>query len=280
MYPSTLNAWFPVGESSLSLQNLSQPLSSALPTSIRVLSKGTKTGQIGFGNEGWWGIDVRVQKYNGSFWVKSAYSGNYTASLQSNLTNQIFGSVEIQSSSSSSGWAQHNFTLTLEIAASNSNNTFVVTFDAACVTDDYLDFNLISLFPPTYNNRPNGMRIDLMETLAELKPSFLRLPGGNNIEGQDPPYLYYWNQTLGPLTDRPGRPGTWGYENTDGLGLVEYMWWCQDLGIEPILDVWPGFYLDGQAIPQADLEVLPILQADRIAACTDEYVAVRPVCLG
>jgi len=255
VYPSTLDAWFSVGGTSLSLQNLSQPVSAALPTSVRVSTNGTKTGSVGFGNEGFWGIDVKVQQYNGSFWVKGAYTGTFTASLRSNLTNQTFGSVQIQGTTSANAWTQHNFTLTPDTAAPNSNNTFVITFDAAGVTGNSLDFNLISLFPPTYNNRPNGMRIDLMETLAELSPSFLRMPGGNNIEGEEPPWFYKWNQTLGPLTDRPGRPGTWSYENTDGLGLVEYLWWCQDLGMEPILAVWAGFYLNGPVVPQDELQV-------------------------
>jgi hypothetical protein len=84
------------------------------------------------------------------------------------------------------------------------------------------------------------MRIDLMESLKALNPSFLRIPGGNNLsvntlllaylvyslticrEGEAPPYHWKWNETIGPLKDRPGYPGTWGYENTNGLGVVEY----------------------------------------------------------
>ena len=177
-----------------------------------------------------------------------------TVSMVSTLNNESFGSVNVPVSSTGSDWTQYNYTLTPSQAAPNSNNSFVLTFDAASATDGSLDFNLISLFPPTYKNRPNGNRVDLMEALAGLNPSFLRLPGGNNIEGNDPPYLWYWNETIGPLVDRPGRPGTWGYENTDGLGLVEYLFWCQDLGIEPILAVWSGLYLDGTVISNDTLQ--------------------------
>lgn len=159
---------------------------------------------------GWWGIDVKVQPYNGSFWVKGAYNGSFTVSLVSNLTNETFGSLTVGHGSTANQWTQYNYTLTPTVAAPNSNNSFELTFDAAGASDGSLDFNLISLFPPTYKNRPNGMRIDLMEALAGLNPSFLRLPGGNNLEGNDPPYRWIWNQTIGPLTDRPGRPGTWG----------------------------------------------------------------------
>lgn len=70
-----------------------------------------------------------------------------------------------------------------------------------------------------------------------------------------PPYLWYWNQTLGSLTERPGRPGTWSYENTDGLGLVEYLLWAEDLGMEPILGLWAGLYLDGTVLTPEELQV-------------------------
>ena len=61
----------------------------------------------------------------------------------------------------------------------------------------------------------------------------------------DPPCLYKWNETIGPLEDRPGREGTWVYINTDGLGLIEYIHWCDNLELEPILAVWDGSYLSG-----------------------------------
>lgn len=62
---------------------------------------------------------------------------------------------------------------------------------------------------------------------------FLRFPGGNNLEGNTIDGRWKWNETIGPLKDRPGRATTWGYEETGGMGLVEYMEWCDDLGMEP-----------------------------------------------
>jgi len=97
------------------------------------------------------------------------------------------------------------------------------------------------------------MRIDLMEKLDALNTKHFRIPGGNNMEGYTPPYYWKWNATIGDLTERPGRPGTWGYANTDGLGLIEYMLWCQDLGLAPVLGLWGGLYLDGTVISEADL---------------------------
>lgn len=108
--------------------------------------------------------------------------------------------------------------------------------------DGSLDFNLISLFPPTYKNRPNGLRPDLAEAFAELNGKFLRLPGGNMLEGNTQTNWWKWNETIGPLKDRPGMANVWGYQITYGLGLVEYMEWCDDLGLEPSKLLLPTLY--------------------------------------
>lgn len=127
MFPSTIKPWTSVGGASLSLKNLSIPLSSALPTSLNVAANGS--GTVGFANPGWWGINVANQQYTGSFYVKGDYSGSFTASLQSYLTNETYGSVKIESCATSSEWVQHNFTLVPK-AAANVNNTFSITFDS------------------------------------------------------------------------------------------------------------------------------------------------------
>ncbi|KAI9702635.1 MAG: hypothetical protein M1820_006141 [Bogoriella megaspora] len=221
---------------------------------MNVAVANSSTASVGFNNSGWWGFDVQVQNYIGSFYVHGTYNGTMIALLQSTTSGETFGSVQIQVESTGTDWTQFNYSLTPAKAAPTSNNTFQLTFNSSLATDGSLDFNLISLFPPTYKNRTNGNRVDLMEALAGLNPSFLRLPGGNNLEGNDPPNLWYWNETLGPLKDRPGRPGTWSYQNTDGLGLIEYLYWCEDLGVEPILAVWGGLYLDGTVISEDDID--------------------------
>ena len=126
-YPSSLDAWTAVGDTSLSLQNLSDPLSSALPTSVRVSGKST----AGLANSGFWGIDVRPQKYSGSFYVKGSYSGAFTVSLQSATSGKTLASAKVSSKSVADDWVQHEFTLTPKSKAANTNNTFSLTFDAS-----------------------------------------------------------------------------------------------------------------------------------------------------
>ncbi|CAD6444319.1 46e6c364-b35c-4f31-b992-b3303e9c9e31 [Sclerotinia trifoliorum] len=259
-FASTLKPWSAIGSSVLTLQNTSIPLSSSLPTSVNVhgSSSGTShnsTGKLGISNPGWWGISVQPQKYTGSFWVLGSYTGHFTASLVGAASGTVFASVEIPSKSSSKKWTEFSFTLKPTTAAPDVNNVFIIEFDSG----HSLNFNLISLFPPTYNDRPNGNRPELMKAMKDLKPSFFRIPGGNNIEGDSYGYRWAWNETIGPLKDRPGRPGTWGYQNTDGLGLIEYMNWCTDLDVEPVLAVWSGLYLNNGApgpivVSEADLQ--------------------------
>lgn len=120
----------------MALQNLSKPLSSALPTSVKVSGKGI----IGIKNEGWWGIDVRPQKYSGTFYVKGSYKGSFTASLESNITGKTLASAKVTSKSVANEWVQHEFTLIPKSKAANVNNTFSLTFDASVS----LDINIFS----------------------------------------------------------------------------------------------------------------------------------------
>ncbi|KHE82779.1 glycoside hydrolase family 51 protein [Neurospora crassa] len=254
-YPVTLDGWSAVNGAKLSLKKLSLPLSAALPYSMNVAVPSSSNKTVGFANAGYWGMDVKVQKYTGSFYVKGAYQGkSFTASLQSALTGEVFGTTKVPVKKAGNDWVKYDFNLVPEKAAPNSNNTFAITFDAAGVRGGSLDFNLISLFPPTYKNRPNGLRVDIMEALAALKPKFLRFPGGNMLEGNTLPTWWKWNETIGDLKNRPGRAGVWGYPLSAGLGLVEYMQWCEDLNLEPILAVWSGLALDGGELPESRID--------------------------
>ena len=81
-----------------------------------------------------------------------------------------------------------------------------------------------------------------------------RMPGGNYLEGNTIPERFQWKQTIGPIEQRPGHQGTWGYRSDDGLGLLEFLEWCEDLHMQPLLAVWAGYALNGTHVnPGADL---------------------------
>ncbi|KAI6784903.1 uncharacterized protein J7T54_007997 [Emericellopsis cladophorae] len=261
-YPLSLDGWRPVGNAKLNTSRLDEPLSDALPVSVNVSPRkctprgnAAGNGNIGLLNEGYWGMAVEEKTYTGSFWVFGGYEGVFTAELRSDLEEDVvFGSVEIESEAQEGKWVEHTFELVPESNAPNSNNTFALTFDPAGLTDGSLDFNLISLFPPTYKNRKNGLRVDIAEALAQLHPSMLRFPGGNMLEGETNKTYWDWKDTLGPLKDRPGFPGVWGYQQTHGLGLVEYLEWAQDMELDIVIGVWAGLALNGDITPKDELQ--------------------------
>lgn len=215
-------------------------------------------------------MDVRPQTYNASFYIlgnNARSNGTLTAinvSLRSNITGEVWcsSSIPIQGGNVSTfSWTQSATQLVNDVTAPNSNNSFAITFNASEVAGNTYYFNLASLFPETYNNRPNGLRKDLAAGIKDLGATFLRFPGGNNIEGYSIEQRWKWNETIGPLVNRKGRVGDWGYVNTNGLGLLEYLEWCEDLGLEPVLAVYAGYSLDifgqvGTSFPEDQMGVV------------------------
>ena len=230
---------------SFSVDSTSGP-SSALETSLKIeVTQADHDGQAGVLNEGWWGMAVLPDtRYEGSFYAKADSSavGPVEASLVNDNTGEVVASAT--TSPLTSGWKRYAFTLKTGNIKKSSENHLRLTVSHPGV----LWFDLVSLFPPTYKNRPNGNRIDLMEKMAAMKPAFLRLPGGNYLEGDTIQDRYDWKNTIGPLVDRPTHPSPWGYQSSDGLGLLEFLEWCEDLKIQPVLAVYAGYSLKGAHI--------------------------------
>jgi alpha-L-arabinofuranosidase len=87
-----------------------------------------------------------------------------------------------------------------------------------------------------------------MAKMAAMHPAFLRMPGGNYLEGNEIADRFPWKKTLGPQVDRPTHPGTWSYHSSDGMGLLEFLQWTEDLKIDPVLAVYAGYSLKGAHI--------------------------------
>ena len=148
-------------------------------------------------------------------------------------------------------WKEYKFEMQSGNVAASSENHLELTIDRPAT----LWLQLVSLFPPTYHDRPNGNRIDIMEKLAAMHPSFLRFPGGNYLEGSRIDTRFDWKKMIGPLVDRPTHPTTWSYHSTDGMGLLEFLEWCEDLHMEPVLAIYAGYSLGGQVVkPGPDLD--------------------------
>lgn len=104
-----------------------------------------------------------------------------------------------------------------------------------------VDLDMISLFPQqTFKGRKNGMRADLAQVLADLKPRFMRFPGGCVAHGDGIGNIYRWENTIGPLEARKPQRNLWGYQQSFGLGYFEYFQFCEDIGAEPVPVVAAG----------------------------------------
>jgi len=98
-----------------------------------------------------------------------------------------------------------------------------------------LNLDMISLFPEnTFRGHKNGLRADLAQTLADLKPRFVRFPGGCVAHGNGIDNMYDWKGSIGPLESRKPLRNIWGYHQTRGLGYYEYFQFCEDMGAEPV----------------------------------------------
>ncbi|KAF9465655.1 alfa-L-arabinofuranosidase precursor [Collybia nuda] len=256
--PEALNFWHSINGAELNVIADPVPVSKALPNSLQVKIPTGRFGLTGFGNEGYNG-GLKVEKgvtYTASFYYRfptaSSFRGTVAVGYQT-TSGLTLGSTSATISGAQTTWLQVSVTFTPAQSAFNNNNYFTIVFDSTAAAGQTVHFAMLSLFPPTYRSRVNGLRPDLATALAEMQPGFLRFPGGRNLEGNTIDTRWQWNNTVGKLVDRPGRVGTWGYVNTDGLGLLEFLTLCEDLVTTPIMGVWAGFSLDGHSVSEQDL---------------------------
>jgi alpha-N-arabinofuranosidase len=227
--------------------------SDALKTSLRLdVQKAGSGNEAGVLNVGYWGMAVRPNtEYEGSFYAKASTVdiGPVTVSLVDNQSGKAVATASV--SGIGTDWKQYPFTLKTGAVATSAASHLTLTVGH----EGTLWLNLVSLFPPTYKNRVNGFRIDLMEKMAAMHPTFLRFPGGNYLEGNHINERFDWKKTIGPLVDRPTHPSPWMYHSSDGMGLLEFLGWCEDLNMNPVLAVYAGYSLFGEHVnPGADLE--------------------------
>jgi len=225
--------------------------------------------QAGVLNGGYWGMALRPNTtYTGSFYAKadSASLGPVTIRLLTDADDTAVATATV--SSVTSEWKQYQFTLKTGATRPSSANHLLLSVGHPGT----LWLSLVSLFPPTYHDRANGNRADIMEKLAAMHPAFLRFPGGNYLEGDHTPDRFDWKKTIGPLVDRPTHPSPWRYLSSDGMGLLEFLEWCEDLKMQPVLAVYAGYSLAQEHVnPGPDLEPYVKDALDEI-----EYVAGAP----
>ncbi|HEY6227480.1 MAG TPA: alpha-N-arabinofuranosidase, partial [Verrucomicrobiae bacterium] len=240
------------GEATISLDP-ANTFNDKLTTSLRLtVTKASKKETAGIANSGYWGIPVQPNThYRATLLAKAepGFGGPITVSIISDDDKIIYASKTF--SGLASEWRKCEIPLKTGKVVPTTKARFAITLDRPGTV--WLAF--VSLFPPTWNNRPNGLRKDLMQMLVDMNPKFLRFPGGNYLEGDTIESRFDWKKTIGPLEERHGHQCPWGYRSTDGLGLLEFCEWCEDMNAEPVLAVYAGYSLKGAHVnPGPDLE--------------------------
>jgi len=201
------------------------PLHAETPNSMQISISSTK-GSTSLVNSGYWGIACQKdQNYQLRFFLRagSDYNGGVTAKLVSS-TNQVLAAQKFTLSNSGK-WVE--YTSTLKASETDSKTTFALEFDARGTV--FVDY--VSLFPEkTFKSRNNGLRADVAQALADLRPAFIRWPGGCIVEGISLSNRVEWKKTLGDPMMRPGQYSTWGYRNSYGFGYHEFLQYCEDIG--------------------------------------------------
>ncbi|MBP2631356.1 MAG: hypothetical protein H6Q70_1984 [Firmicutes bacterium] len=249
-------------------------LNNAQSKSLRLdVTTADSAGSVGIANEGYWGINVKEGiQYNLSFFAKasSAFSGDITASLQSADGKTVYGHIAL--SDIATDWQKYTVAITSN--GSDEKAVFVLSIN----TVGSVWFDVVSLFPPTFHNRPNGLRVDLANMIKEMKPRFMRFPGGCFVEGTAMATAFRWKTTIGKIEERAGHQNIWGYRTTDGMGYHEFLQLCEDLGAEPLYVINIGIaHKDNIPLDELDPWVQEALDAIEYANgdITTTYGAMR-----
>lgn len=195
----------------------------------------TETPQDALVNEGWDGIAVtKGENYDFSVFVKNLNSENNKLIINViDESKRVLGATEITINSKE--WEKKSAVLKIK------QSTEKASLHITTVKPGTVALDLVSLFPQkTFNNRKNGLRPDLAQTIADLKPKFVRFPGGCVAHGDGIHNIYKWENTIGPLESRVPQGNIWRYHQTAGLGYFEYFQFCEDINAEPLPVVAAG----------------------------------------
>lgn len=209
-------------------------------------------GKLGVINEGFFGIGVRAgEEYLLSLHARASngFAGPLLVWLEDADGNAC--SDELKITSVGKDWRRFEGKLTATKTDSKAR-LVILAGDTGSV---WLDF--VSLFPAqTWKGRENGLRPDIARMIADLHPRFVRFPGGCVVEAGSTETAYDWKLTVGPVERREERWGPWNYRRTQGMGLFEYLQFCEDLGAEPLYVGFAGqtcIFREREHVPMAEM---------------------------
>jgi len=210
------------------------------PRFIRVTSRGADKGDLSLTNEGFKGIGVKKGlSYDFSVLYRQSAPGVKIHAELTDTTGKVLGSAVMSPSATGMQWQKQSISFTANATVEKAK--FNLWFEG----EGHIDLDMISLFPgDTWKNRKGGLRGDMVQLLADMKPGFIRFPGGCIVEGHDLSTRYQWKKTIGAIEDRKLIVNRWNsefahrpapdYYQTFGLGFYEYFQLSEDIGAEPL----------------------------------------------
>ena len=233
------------------------------PRFLRITAANSSKGSLGIINEGFRGMGIKKDlRYDFSVMYRQP-SGKLKLHIElADSTGRIIGDTVFVPTIQSAEWQKQ--LVSFHARATEPKANLRIWFEG----NGIIDLDMISLFPEdTWKKRPGGMRADMVKLLADMKPGFIRFPGGCIVEGFDLSQRYQWKKTIGPVEDRQLLINRWNFEfahrptpdyfQTFGLGFFEYFQLAEDIGAEalPILNC-------GMACQFNTAELVPLDQLD------------------
>jgi alpha-L-arabinofuranosidase len=246
------------GEAAIAL-TIDRPLNDATPHALQVeISKAPTGGRIAVVNEGYWGMAVTAgAEYRLSLYARATpgYRGTIRAALESQ-TGAALGTATVVTSARPLTPDWRRYDVALRAGATDPKARLKLLFDAPGT----IALDMVSLFPAkTFKDRPNGLRADLAQMVADLHPGFIRGPGGCFAEGITVQSRPQWKRAIGPIEQRRGTYSPWGYWSTDGFGYHEFLQFAEDIGADALYVVNVGVscsFRSGTFLPDEDLPAL------------------------
>ncbi|MFT2010261.1 alpha-L-arabinofuranosidase C-terminal domain-containing protein [Pontibacter sp. 13R65] len=225
------------GEGSLLVHNRSE-VNPANPRYLRLQVKSDQ-GEYGLINEGFRGMGVKQgNQYDFSVMARQHEGSNLALTIEVvNAKGEKIGGATLTPSGKE--WKKYTVSFTASATEPKAQMVLLAKGKGA------VDLDMISLFPKdTWKNRPGGLRADMVQLLADMKPGFLRFPGGCIVEGRTLDERFQWKKTVGKPEERELIVNRWNtefshrptpdYYQSFGLGFFEYFQLSEDIGAEPV----------------------------------------------
>jgi alpha-L-arabinofuranosidase len=227
------------------------------------LKVASEQGRWGLLNEGFRGMGIKQgQTYNFSVMARQQEGSNpmkLTIELQNSKGEKI-GETTITPQGRE--WKKYEASFTATATEAKAQLALWASGKGA------LDLDMISLFPKdTWKGRPGGLRADMIQLLADMKPGFFRFPGGCIVEGRTLDERFQWKKTIGPVAERDLIVNRWNtefnhrltpdYYQSFGLGFFEYFQVAEDIGAEPLPILNCGMacqFNTGELVPMDQLD--------------------------